>query len=302
VARFSVTGLFDQTVACDATLCPGDWVNDVARQIVQVTARDQYGNRVKGYKGTVVFDGSATTVSESKLTNGVGWFAVKPSGLELNQFNHCKSGVPADQDYKALTVTDKSRPTIRGCQVIFYDLYFVLDLDLPVFRNITPDGCSSGCVEDPTETIVIDTEAQPLQVLEVDTIELPKTVTGTVTIVGETDGGKGFTQDITITNPTVESSDLPEVVTDKCTGCSTTGTSIAIDLTGYVFDPGNAAPLDVDPEMPELQIGTVQPVFPGINFSGFVPVTATSGTAAAPTCYKDHPSALVRVHDQVTSC
>jgi hypothetical protein len=303
VTRFSVTGLFDQTVACDAERCPGDWVNDVARQIVKVTARDQYGNRATRYKGTVVFDGFATTVSESTLDRGVGWFAVKPSGLELNQFSNCKSGVPTDQDYRALTVVDKTRPEIRGCQLIFYDLFFVLDLDLPIFRNITPDGCETGCLEDPTDTVVVDTVAKPLKILEVETIELPQGQTSSVLIVGKTAEGQGFTQELTVQNAEVKSNDLPAAVADKCVGCSSPSITIATELDGYVWDDGSTRPkMEPTAVGGELTFNTVPVILPGTNSGGFAPVRVINTGASEPTCYKSYAAALVAVADGVVPC
>jgi hypothetical protein len=300
--RFEVTGLFDQTIRCDARVCPGDWVNDVARQIVKVTARDKYGNRATGYTGTVVFDGAATTVSESKLKRGVGFFAVKPTGLELNQFTNCASGVPADQDYKALTVTDKNRPAIRGCQLIFYDIFFVLD-PLPIFRipNITPEGCVDGCLEDPTETILIDTEVRPIQVLTVETIALTQSLTSSVTIVGETTEGKGFAQELTLENPEIKSSDLPPDLVKLCTGCSTPGTVIAVELSATVTLDGQRPEVEATAGGGELKLSALQAVHPVLNFNFFGPVEATATKAEEPTCYRSH-AAIFDVNPGKVAC
>jgi len=300
VARFSVTGLFDQTIACDARLCPGDWVNDVARQIARVTARDAYGNKATGYTGTVVFDGFATTVSESKLTRGVGFFAVKPTGLQLNQFSHCAAGVPSIQAYKALTVTDKTRPAIRGCQVIFYDIFFVLD-PLPIFRNITPDGCATGCLEDPTETIVIDTEVRPIQVLEVETITLPQSPTSSVMVVGETAEGQGFAQELTLENPKVESSDLPSALEEKCTGCSTPLIYFAVELAGTLYMDGELPSVEVPAGGGEIKLSDLQAVYPGLGFNFFAPVQITNSNASKPTCYRSY-AALFDVNPGAVAC
>lgn len=158
--KFKVEGLvYQQRICYTLTVCTSFPPADYPRQLVKVTALDAQGRVATGYTGTVTFTnpafgGGAGGLADSTLTKGVGVFPVLEPKLTWKA-----QGEPWDSlcglGGIALHVRDTVDPSIAGCENIAAGGAITL-VHPDVYTSVTPSGCATGCLQEPTNTIVLD--------------------------------------------------------------------------------------------------------------------------------------------------
>lgn len=296
-ARLSVTGLVEQTNFCTFGLdCANFPQPSYPRQIATISALDANGNVATGYAGTVTFVDLNTGTSPGglqpmTLTNGVGYVPVLvpalPEGSTQEPYaSACPLEAP-DPDIThystgiTFSVHDVADSSMFGCQrlhggglsVKYPDGFFTVYVAPPDVVDL----CPSGCFNDPTNTITIDTNTLAPFALSASTSS-----GGTIDIGGGAANDHFFTQTVTINTISIEGTSLPLGSLDPCSQCTTGTTYLAygnvqIDTSSTVVDLSQT-----------LSFNVLTPILPWTS----EPVAAT-GTAAVlggafTTCWADH--------------
>lgn len=282
--RFEVTGLVEQPSVCVAG---PDCVNfpapDYPRQIAKITALDANDNVATGYAGTVSFEHplghTPSGLSNTTLTNGVGFVSVLVpdlwfGGSEEPYATHCPSG-PSGTGV-VLTATDTVNPSIFGCQNIPGGFLSIIFPD--GFADTTTPLCPSGCVTDPTDSIVID-----------PSFFGPRLITPTVTSGSSATVAVGTSTDLyatttlNLSNLVVVGDLLAPGALSACINCSTSESY----FVGSIEPVANSAA-----QLTSTTISFEGTVPPGVNDSywmdfGSIPVTSVVTGGSTPTCYQD---------------